>query len=1348
MSVIFRFPSIIPRSRLTLALVAIFLTAAILGSSTSLLYSVQESSGSFLATQDNIVVISNTKASTPFTSAVPLAMIETITQIKGVLLTSPEILLLGSSKGYSVMGRGIYPDNFTKLNEIRLVKGRLPTFNDTIGVSVGKNLAKVLGIDVGDTFRFISAVQTSESLFVVRGIFESGGLLDDEFLVSVIAAAPISRVNAGEVTHIQVMIDTNVISKEEFKEIIFSSFELTVFLRARNGTKSDEKAEVIVSLKSGDQVSKKIVDANGNSTFLLPFGTYVVSATIPYQTRTSYETVFLNKNTTIFLETGNFLRNVTLEFEVDDILVTNGTAKLYSSFTNTLIQTINLSGAFLTQLPESQYLAQLITIGGEEFWGEFRVNAPNQLIRIYLETKHPVPTLVSPRDGQKYSVNKIPLIISQATKYTYYSIDGSTLQKYEEPTSVSLTEGKHNVTVYLYNVVSGNYEVISSSRFAINSSLPMVIFSNYTIRGNTYFISNEAFAQQQVLSITIPFESARVEISGVLDEVIPNYNLRIQLEDFQSGIYSLKVTGFFSNQSSYSEAYTLVIDDNHPSFFGASLSSPMLLVPGASLPIRGINSSYSLRINETALSFNETHALIPNNQPQGVYEVIAEINETQQILGRIRIANSTDLFAIKLSIVEGLATVNGSSVEASSESVGLSFSSPYNTTLSYSLNGSTWRDLSGYLIFSGSNVQYTLNVSYFTPWGNRIFSEYTVKLSNSSKSIPSTATEITPTEAGINISLVWGDTAAIRAQDSEKSYEFLLTSTNSSILFKSDLESPFLLELTDQNISIELKSDFYRMFYASFLKDLGFQQAMLIDKTLFLDNPEFLTDGTYLVIESGSLRTVSTMSSISVSILGATTSNSSVFDFKIQGSYTEVQLLNSTIRYEFNPVSHLLSITVNQTQELTFIFKNIVGNFLERKITVYPNLPNVTLRFIIIDQASNSIIPSNITIFYEDNLETLNITNYDGSKIITRPGPLTVTITTQQGQQTLQGFYLENTNVTIKFGNAIVKIAVIDPNTGKFVSGARVSIRKQYSSVIIKQKVTPGTFWVTFELAPGRYSIVTEWLGRATTMTIEAFGDINTTIELPAILSNLTIFFNGVSEMPDDIQLLHVATGKKFTPSEIREDLFQAKFTSVYQGDVVLTYRIGERIETKILELYSSTQGYNIYIQQDNVAIKAKDLSKLASLGGVQLSESDKYLNSFISGPLELVKTVFMAELILVTFVVLINGIAVMRGVVSETKREIETLEYLGSSLFHIFMGIMKKIIAYGVIVAMIGTAMGIVLTDLIVRGLNVRLFSHTFYPSYNLRVYLVTGLLDIVVYILSFFIAYHIERRGTIHPQ
>ena len=81
-------------------------------------------------------------------------------------------------------------------------------------------------------------------------------------------------------------------------------------------------------------------------------------------------------------------------------------------------------------------------------------------------------------------------------------------------------------------------------------------------------------------------------------------------------------------------------------------------------------------------------------------------------------------------------------------------------------------------------------------------------------------------------------------------------------------------------------------------------------------------------------------------------------------------------------------------------------------------------------------------------------------------------------------------------------------------------------------------------------------------------------------------------------------------------------------------------------------------------------------------------------------------------------------------------------------MGIMKKIIAYGVIVAMIGTAMGIVLTDLIVRGLNVRLFSHTFYPSYNLRVYLVTGLLDIVVYILSFFIAYHIERRGTIHPQ
>ena len=152
-------------------------------------------------------------------------------------------------------------------------------------------------------------------------------------------------------------------------------------------------------------------------------------------------------------------------------------------------------------------------------------------------------------------------------------------------------------------------------------------------------------------------------------------------------------------------------------------------------------------------------------------------------------------------------------------------------------------------------------------------------------------------------------------------------------------------------------------------------------------------------------------------------------------------------------------------------------------------------------------------------------------------------------------------------------------------------------------------------------------------------------------------------------------------------------------------------------------------------------------MGGVQLSESDKYLNSFISGPLELVKTVFMAELVLVTFVVLINGIAVMRGVVSETRREIETLEYLGSSLFHTFLGVMKKIICYGLVVAMIGTALGIVLTDLIVRGLNVRLFSHTFYPSYDPWVYIITGLLDIIVYILSFFIAYRIEMKDTM-PQ
>ncbi len=365
MSIMFKFPSIIPKSRLTLALVAIFLTATILGSSTSLLYSVQESSTSFLATQENIVVISNTKATTPFTSAVPLAMIETINQIDGVLLTSPEILLLGSSKGYSVMGRGVYPDNFTQLNEIRMIKGKIPSFNDTVGIALGKNLAKILGIGIGDTFKFVSAVQTSVSIFVVRGIFESGGLLDDEFLVSIIAAAPISRVNAGEVTHIQVKIDTAIISKEEFQEIIFSSFELNVFLVPRNGTSLDELAEITVFLKSGDQVDKKVVSVDGNSSFILPFGTYVVSATIPYQTRSSVETVFLNENTTILLETGNYLRNVTLEFEVDNVLVVDGTAKIYSSYTNKLVENIALNGSISAQLPESQYLAQLITVGGE-----------------------------------------------------------------------------------------------------------------------------------------------------------------------------------------------------------------------------------------------------------------------------------------------------------------------------------------------------------------------------------------------------------------------------------------------------------------------------------------------------------------------------------------------------------------------------------------------------------------------------------------------------------------------------------------------------------------------------------------------------------------------------------------------------------------------------------------------------------------------------------------------------------------------------------------------------------------------------------------------------------------------
>ena len=142
--------NVLPKKRILIAFIGFLISSTIISGGALLMISIVESTSTYLGETDDVVVISNPYASTPYTSILPLDLAETISKIPGVLRVSPEVMTAAVYKSSAVYFRGIDVNEFWEFTDIIHIVGKMINSNDTTEVSLGVNFAERNHLNLGD----------------------------------------------------------------------------------------------------------------------------------------------------------------------------------------------------------------------------------------------------------------------------------------------------------------------------------------------------------------------------------------------------------------------------------------------------------------------------------------------------------------------------------------------------------------------------------------------------------------------------------------------------------------------------------------------------------------------------------------------------------------------------------------------------------------------------------------------------------------------------------------------------------------------------------------------------------------------------------------------------------------------------------------------------------------------------------------------------------------------------------------------------------------------------------------------------------------------------------------------
>ncbi|MEM0079617.1 MAG: ABC transporter permease [Candidatus Nezhaarchaeales archaeon] len=206
--------SVISLRKIIPFLITFTLVAAIIFFTSASFNGLYQTAIELMGSGENVLIIYGANAKTPQTSVIPLPLYDKVRSVEGVKNVSPEVVAAALVGDDAIIVRGVDPESFQKICNIKIVRGSFELSNSWSAV-IGRNLARLLKVDVGDLITLRSAFTYSFLEVKILGVFESGSSLDDELILPIYAVQWLRGLPRDAISLLRVEIDGEKLSKED-----------------------------------------------------------------------------------------------------------------------------------------------------------------------------------------------------------------------------------------------------------------------------------------------------------------------------------------------------------------------------------------------------------------------------------------------------------------------------------------------------------------------------------------------------------------------------------------------------------------------------------------------------------------------------------------------------------------------------------------------------------------------------------------------------------------------------------------------------------------------------------------------------------------------------------------------------------------------------------------------------------------------------------------------------------------------------------------------------------------------------------------------------------------------------
>lgn len=1306
---------IIPRRRMYNSILVIIISSTIFVGSLSVIYDLNSVSTDFLGDEENVVVIFNPDASTPFTSMIPEILESSLQGLPGIIQTSPEILqpiVVGDFPIYLRAGRFSSMVAFDETGKLAQEDGP----NDIKGTSaiIGENLAKRLGLAIGDRVTLDSII-TEKSLDVkVVNILENS-FYNDEILVSLPVGRFLSTAQNYQVGHIRVKYDPAVISEKDIFEIALKEYSISLnfFL----GNVSNNFKDYVVKIYENESTYPIISSTlKPSMKFFLTPNIYRVEVTkqngkvVP----TNFSQIFgLYSDVAVNVQVQNIRFKKTFATVNHGVPISSLRYVIRSDVDNFEIDgTFNTSGMTDLTLDYGRYNLTVFYLEDTRQYDILVNNTKKEVLDLNIPFRQiRLSDLVN---GSVLLEKEFSLLLGPFNYPFRVLLDGIEIFKESGEIGdylVEVTAGLGNHSLVIENMILNRsviqWEFTVDDTYSIEVESGIVEYSHY-LPGETIGYISRAIRMD---SVEISINDKIVEFGLIGDSY--QFNLPTT-----SGFYTIDFRGTTWTNKLVNFQREIIVDN-----YNKSLG---WVAPVEKLPLT--NGDTARIWSREPLSIEDQNWVL-EREIDNYYRLTPAYTDVNEYLGISSVnfssGRSLSIYPV-LSYWDLVQFVDesGNGIDISGTYQGDLLAVDFDELL-LDIDLDTYNASLGnrtVVPIPDTTTQFSFNLTNKVTGGSEIMVIQVID-STSSSDIPvlkspvrnrvfSEVVPIQPLTDNITVQIQWTNgttyySTTVQADESMGlripfgSWILNVSDTSNTTLYAIERLIPSVGNYQTKGEIIQFTQGYYQGTAGETIP-------------LFRSNRYYRDTLTFLGMQSIP----------SPNFVGYTITNSSLLEVGVgnftSGIYT-IDYLNGTVSSDV--LIDLLEIYTNE-KEVNIKFEGI--DLFNQSFVISENLflnqPFLIHTYILSDRSGVGL-SEGIFEITEVGSQYVHTIEFNSSISEFQIPLLNTSLSYRVYDAAMNPILfdvknLDSVNHEVRIGDISLNFTYSLPNLNR--SGI-------YSGYVFYKKV--GTsLWLDMDmghnqylsLAPGQYNF--EFRIGEFTVNYTALIEESQTfqIDFPVVTKTLKlILIENPKDSSVEVSVYHPALDRKLVPIKIGSSPNTWVIPDVPLGEVQLYFK-GEIIEYLTdFELNSTrVSQYSVYyldqaavLQQNLVTGYNKPQLRNGQYG---LAQNSDYLNKYLEGSLSIINLILITEVMIVFIISFVNISIFLRSVTEESIQELKIMRSLGYSHFWTFYSFAKGLIAFGIIASLLGQIFAGFLIDFFISSNALIIFGHLFTPEVN----------------------------------